>query len=304
MLLPSEASQGIQAHEGFKGNGIQISQFKRRSYEMIAGIYIPIGLHHLDLTAFLSKDTKAVILAHCRCQGFLDDLNSDPADIISFPFIKDSAEKVPEFFRINAVRFVHHGKKTDIRRAAGFEKTVDLQGMVHIMVVDHTQDIMGNMVCFQEGQALHHPGMGALSLPGEAALVMEVLRAVQAQPHGKPRLFKKRAPGFIQQGPVGLDAVLDEDMSRLMFFLKPHGPFKKIQACQGGFPAMPGKADHRAGMGVDMLPDIGFQDLIRHPRAGPGARPSGRIIAVLTGQVAGIAGRFGKNLKIGFDLGV
>jgi hypothetical protein len=301
MLLPSEASQGIPAHEGFKGNGIQISQSKLRSYEMIAGIYIPIGLHHRDLAAFLPEDAKAVILAHGRCQGFFDDLNPDPADIIGFPFIKDSAEKVPEFFRINAGRFIHHWKKADISCSHRFEKTVDFKGMVHIMVVDHTQDIMGNLIGFQEGQALHHPGMGPLSRPGEAALIMEVLRAVQAQPHGKPRRFKKFAPGYIQQGSVGLDAVLDEDMSRLMFFLEPHGPVKKIQACQGGFPAMPGKAYHRAGMGLDVPADIGFQDIVRHPWAGPGTRPFGGIITVLTGQVAGIPDGFGKDLEIGFD---
>jgi hypothetical protein len=303
MLLPSKASQGIPAHEGFKGDGIQISQFKLRSYEMIAGIYIPIGLHHRDFAAFLPEDAKAVILAHGRCQGFFDDLNPDPADIIGFPFIKDSAEKVPEFFRINAIRFIHHRKKTHISRSDSFEKTVDFKGMVHIMAVDHTQDIMGNPVCFQEGQALHHPGMGSLSRPGEAALIMEVLRAIQAQPHGKPRLIKKRAPGFIQQGPVGLDAVLDEDMSRLMFFLEPQGSFKKIQTCQGRFPAMPGKADKGAGMGLDVPADIGFQDIIRHPWDYSGAWAPGRIITVLAGQVAGIPGRFGKDLEIGFDGG-
>jgi hypothetical protein len=133
---------------------------------------------------------------------------------------------------------------------------------------------------------------------------MKVLRAVQAQPHGKSRLFKKRAPGVIQQGSVGLDAVLNQDALGPVFFLKAQGLFKKIQACQGGFPAMPGKADKGAGMGLDMPTDIGFQDIVRHPWAGSGARASGRIIAVSAGQVAGIPGWFGKDLEIGFDLGV
>lgn len=131
---------------------------------------------------------------------------------------------------------------------------------------------------------------------------MQVFRAVQAQSNGKALLFKKTAPLFIDQCPVGLYAVLDQDPPGLMLFLECRSFFEEINAGKRGFPAVPGKAHHSPWMGADVLDDIGFKDVIGHPvdRIRPGR--AGRIITIPAGHVAGIPHRFGKHLEIGFDL--
>ena len=72
----------------------------------------------------------------------------------------------------------------------------------------------------------------------------------------------------------------------------------KTQNCR--FSTMPMKVDYRIGIGIDVLDNIFFQDVVGH------AEYLAlwievfflQIITIVTIQVADRAGRFGKNLKI------
>lgn len=128
---------------------------------MITGIHISICLHGRDFTAGFAKNAKGMILSQGRCQDLLYDLDLYAADVTGLPFIKYLAEKRAVFFRINtAGPGIDHRQKPYIDGPGFFEKIVNLEGMVHIVMMHNTEDVTGDPVRLQEGKRLHHPGMG------------------------------------------------------------------------------------------------------------------------------------------------
>jgi hypothetical protein len=95
-----------------------------------------------------------------------------------------------------------------------------------------------------------------------------------------------------------LEAVRDPPPAWSVLLLERHRLPEKIEAGDGGLPAVPGKADDIVGTGRDMLDDVLFEEIIGHDhgRARRGKRLLD-VVAVATAKVADRADWLDENLE-------
>ena len=113
----------------------------------------------------------------------------------------------------------------------------------------------------QEPKAAHHLVEGSAPVAVLAIAVMDFLWSVQADPDNELMALQKRAPGVIEQHPVGLQGIADRlgrSVRRLQFdhFLK------KCKPHQGRLAALPNEFDHRRWLGSDIVLDIPREHLV------------------------------------------
>src|SRR5213593_654302 len=61
--------------------------------KVITGIEIPVVLDDRDIPTGGPKDTQRMVLAVCRSRRLLEHLHNDAPDVLSYPLVKDGAEK-------------------------------------------------------------------------------------------------------------------------------------------------------------------------------------------------------------------
>ncbi len=171
--------------------------------------------------------------------------------------------------------------------------------------MDYAQEIARDPVLPQECIPAHCiPVRGGLAL-GDAVAIVHLLRTVEAKPYGKTLCRQKAAPLLVEESAVRLYPVGNAPVAGAMFALERYDLAKVIEPQDGRFPAMPGKVDHRTGRGIDVLDDVFFQDRVGHAK-----RLAHRIevfllqvVTIVAVQVAGSAGRLGKNLEFAGSFG-
>jgi len=191
-------------------------------------------------------------------------------------------------------------QKTQVFRADGGKKTVHLQGEHDVVVIDYAENIDRYAMFDKAVIAAHHRVVGAQAPSGAAVQIMDFLRAVKAQAYGKAMFCQKAAPGIVQQGAVGLDAVGNAFVGRAIFLLQFDNAPEVVKTKERRLAAVPGKSDNFSWMGLNMPVNIGFKKSVRHQRQWVCRQEVGlaEIIAIAALEVATIAGRFGKDLKI------
>jgi hypothetical protein len=106
--------------------------------------------------------------------------------------------------------------------------------------------------------------VGGLLVFGDAVLVMNFLRTVQAQPDSKALFCQEAAPVLIEESAVCLHTVGDALFGGLMLALKRYDLAKVFQPQDRRFSPMPGEVDHWAGGSIDVLDNVLFKDIVGH----------------------------------------
>ena len=125
--------------------------------------------------------------------------------------------------------------------------------------------------------------------------VLHLAIAVQADAEDKVMLPEQPAPGVVQQGAVGLQAVADPHARRRVVALQRQRPLVKTDPRQQRLTALPDEVDLAAvtRLGGDVAADKFRQQVVVHL-----ARPLAlRIVAVAAAQVAAGADRLHQQMK-------
>jgi len=142
--------------------------------------------------------------------------------------------------------------------------------------------------------------MGWSVILGDTVPIVEFLWTVEANSHDKALFRQKAAPIFIKKGSIGLHAVDDSLVRRLMLALQSYNLAKVVQAQDHRFPAVPRELNHRTGASLDVLDDIFLQDVVVHAKRLVFWIEMFllQVVTVVTAQVAEGTSRFDKNLKL------
>jgi len=140
---------------------------------------------------------------------------------------------------------------------------------------------------------------------GDTVPIVEFFRTVEANSDDKVFFRQKAAPVLIEEGPIGLHAVDDMLVRRLMLALERYNLAKVVQPQNCRLPAVPREVDHRTGGSLDVLDNILLQDVVGHAK---------RlvlwikvffiqVVTVVTPEVTERTSRFDKNLKLAGSFG-
>ncbi len=239
-------------------------------------------------------------------KALLDDLNVDLSDVVPDPLVEDGGQKEPVLFRRdrpvrNAVRSLplHERDELHVPDAVLFEKAVDLQRVLHVDPVDDAEDVVLHPVLLQQPEAFHHFGVGGALLFVHAVEVVKLGGPVKADTDEKIVFPEKLAPLGREQGAVGLQRVGAPPAGGQVLPLQLDDFLKKLKSHQRRLPALPGERHHWSGLGLDVLLDVGFQQLLGHAETGL-ARVQAllfEVIAVLAVEIADGTDRFRHNMK-------
>ena len=106
------------------------------------------------------------------------------------------------------------------------------------------------------------------------------------------------APLVGQQGPVGLDGVLERLAGAAGLLGQGHGPPEEVDAHEGGLAPLPGHRHLAVGLGGDVLAEVGRQHVVGHAEPVAGVeRLLGQEEAVLAVEVADRPGRLGQDVE-------
>ena len=162
----------------------------------------------------------------------------------------------------------------------------------------HGQDIKIHLKPFQQLRRFQHAGKAPASIRKSPVFIVQLFIAVQGESHQKMIVVQKFCPLFIQNDAVGLNAVVDLDPARLIFFFQLCQSPVKIQPRKGGFAALKGEGYRMR----HLFQRLFYQKLqrIRGHKAAGGLIPQLHFIgveAVTAAQVAAPGGRFDQERK-------
>jgi hypothetical protein len=179
-----------------------------------------------------------------------------------------------------------------------FEEAIDVEGFAAVEAGDAGQGVEWHAEAMQEFGGVEDFLEGGMAALGDAVVIMDFARAIDAQSDQETVFFEKGAPFLVEQGAIGLEIVFDALAGAGVFLLQSEHLAEEIQAHQGGFAALPGEHHFRPGDPGDVLLDEALEDFIGHP-AGAGHSGQARLAQVETITAIQIAGA-----TAGFDHGV
>ncbi len=196
---------------------------------------------------------------------------------------------------------LHNGDELhEVRADLVAQEAVHLQGVIGIGGVDSGQDVELHLVLLQESCGTQHLVECRSASFIHAIGIVHGLRAIQTQPNQEVVLAEKLAPVVIQEDAIGLHRMPDCDAWTRVVCDVVHRALEKVQSHQGGFTALPGDSDFGDTLRFDHLADVGFERLVAHAKAAVGVELLlGEEKAVGAIQVAGCAGWFAQNMKVG-----
>jgi len=89
---------------------------------------------------------------------------------------------------------------------------INLSGAAAVGRANHSQDIVINIVLFQQADEGYYPVKSPLPFHVQPVAVMDFLRPIQGDAHQHAVFRKPLCPGFIQRVPVGLEDILDPNL--------------------------------------------------------------------------------------------
>ncbi len=181
-----------------------------------------------NITAGLPKDTQRMLLPEGSSSRLLENLHLDPLDILRHPLVEDGAEKIAQSFSwhsavANATLSVwlglDQGQKLHVLGLDLLEEPVNLDGVLDVPCMHHTQYIARDLVLPQESIPTHRALVGGVLALGDAVPIVYFRRPVQAQPHGEALCRQKATPILIEEGTVGLHTINDPPVRGAMLSL-------------------------------------------------------------------------------------
>src|SRR5262249_16750259 len=130
--------------------------------KVITGIEVAVVLDDRHIPTGGAKDTQRMVLSVGRSRRLLEHLHDDAPDVLSYPLVKDGAQK-------RAERLGRHGalahpawhmldewNKAEVLGFDLLEEAIHLQGVLDILRMHDAQEIDRNFVLAQQAIALHH----------------------------------------------------------------------------------------------------------------------------------------------------
>ena len=242
--------------------------------EVVAGIEIAVVLHHSGMATGFGQGADAWLLTNPIGQGGVEQLDKVLTHILSHPFIEDGAKEMAPLFggdgeigqgdvvligRTGQVTSIGMGQDTlydgrELDEAALYllKKVVEVEGIIGIEVIHHSQYIPLHPMLIEQSNSPHHLLKRGQSLLVAAVLIMKLLRTINRDTHQPVILFKEAAPLIGEQRTVGLDGVVD-GAAGCILLLQLHHPFVKREGTHQRLTAMPGKEHLRHGLRLNVL---------------------------------------------------
>ena len=126
------------------------------------------------------------------------------------------------------------------------------------------QHVVLDLVLLEEAQAPHDLVERALTPLVDPVDVMEWLRPVDADANEVVVLLQELAPLVREQRAVRLNGVLERHPRLAVPLLDLDRSAEEVKAHQCRLAALPRDRHHRRGVGVDQLPDVALEHLVRH----------------------------------------
>ena len=253
--------------------------------EVVAGIDIAIVLDDGSVTAGDAHGADAGRLTNPAGQGGVEKLYEDLSYIMAYPFIEYRAgemSELPGFDAENgqlAFAFICHGSEvtTIFMRQYAFDdgceldilapdllvEVIDVERVVGIEVVDNTHCVPFYPVFLQQFNTPHDFVKGRLTTPRAAILVVELLRAVDADADKPMVVVEESAPLIGKQRTVGLQTVLDNASARVLT-LQCQGTLVEADGAHQGFTAVPSEEHLWLCLRLNILTNEGFECGIAH----------------------------------------
>ncbi len=140
-----------------------------------------------NITAGLPKDTQRMLLPEGSSGSLLEHLYFDPLDILRHPLVEDGTEKIAQSFSwhsalanatLSAWLRLDQGQKLHVLSLDLLEEPVNLDGVLYVPCMHHTQYIARDSVLPQEFISSHRALVGGILALGDAVLIVHFLRAI------------------------------------------------------------------------------------------------------------------------------
>jgi hypothetical protein len=165
--------------------------------------------------------------------------------------------------------------------------------MITVHRINGAQDIEVYLVLLQESEPLHNPVKGPFPYRIFPAGIVQLPRSIDTNTNEEPVFPEKFAPIVVQQDSIRLDGVMDHHAGPAIFLLKEDRFLKEIQAKEGRLTPLPCEGNFRDAVCFDGLPDILFENFIRHAEPAPRVQVSlTKVEAIPAGKVTPGSGWF------------
>lgn len=238
-LVLAEFTLLVRANQLDQVSLFNIAQQERRFDEVVAGVQVAVVFQGQGVAAGGLEDAQAG-LAHPVCQGCVEGLHEDLANIPAHPLIEDGDQEAPVLLWLHcalgdqlanlsiqravaagtfAPALVSDGQRLQgcslddgdelhvLRSQLIAEEVIDLQRVVGIGGVHRAQDVHIDAVLLQKMPAAHHLLKAAGAALVDPVGIVQGLRAVHAQPNQEIVLFEEGCQFVINFRAVGLDRV-------------------------------------------------------------------------------------------------
>ena len=274
---------------------------------MVAGIDIAVPLHYGCMTTRVSHSANAWSYAYPVGKGGIEELNEHLANIVFRPFIEDFAQEMPPlhalYFEASTLAFplstIHHGgelKEAALKVVA--EKTVELQGLLGIEVVDNSHCVPLDMIAVENVYAPANASPCGFVLRSAAIGVVNFLRSVDADSDKPMLIVEETRPFLSNKGAVGLQGVGD-DVSVGIFLLKLDSVLIERKRTHHCLASVPCEKHLVGGLSRDVLTRELLEQLFAHqmtPLIGIKLL-LGEIVAVVASQIAASAHRLQHHIE-------
>lgn len=170
---------------------------------------------------------------------------------------------------------------------------IDLERCPCHVAIDHAQQGEGHLGRRQPVGRGDDAVVGRLAALGRAVAVVQLAGAVHAEADDEAVRLQEGDPFVVEQQAVGLQVVLDALAGLAMACLQFDHAAEEVQPHHRGLAALPGEHHLVAGLGLDVLADVGFQQPLVHARVAAVLQQVGlvQVETVRTVEVAQRAGR-------------
>ena len=164
--------------------------------------------------------------------------------------------------QLEVARF-HARRELDAKAARdGTQAAIHLERGARHVAIDHAQQGERHFGCGQPGGGGEGAVEAGLAALGGAVAVVQFARAVHAETDHEAVCLEEGHPLIVEQQTIGLQVVLDALARFAMTRLELDHAAKEAQPHHRRFAPLPGEDDLVAGLGFDVLADVGLEQAV------------------------------------------
>ena len=313
---------------------LDVAQPVLRVYVMVAGIDAAVVLDRNALAAELAVDAGLCRHPHVLHDQRLAEADQHLAVVAGEPLVPHLGKEIAVLVGIDGPRRHHRVRvvgfrlrRADDRQPRGVprlrrgrlealdldnrdelqvgraqlaaQEAIDVERPRRVVAIDARQRVERHAEPLEHLRRGIHGVERRRAALGDAVLVVDLLRAVDGEPHEEAVLLQEPRPVLVEQRAVGLQVVLDPLSGFRVFPLQRDDLSKELEAEQRRLAALPREDQFIGGHACDVVSDEALQDLVVHVPAARAARQRllAQVEAVRAVEIAGRAGRLGHHVE-------